>query len=171
MFPHTIEINGDYREIRCLQTDPVNHEHMISVGAAIIELPDEPQDISIDDPEDSFFNSAREYPDDFIGGTLDPLSGSYKYNKEEDSEHPLDCISIDSAFTEDSKAPEDKRTKKRSFNKRILLTVERIDAKVNEFRMELGNQLKSLLDENSRRRGWQNRVNMVLSMLATEMAN
>lgn len=66
---------------------------------------------------------------------------------------------------------EGNHTKMRSYNKRILLSVDKIDQKVNEFRTELENQLNFLIDVNKRRRAWQRSVDIALQPFENLMNN
>ncbi|XP_050340570.1 uncharacterized protein LOC126766955 isoform X2 [Bactrocera neohumeralis] len=153
MFPSTVKINGEVRNVRCFITDPVNHQHFIDVESVIMDPPKEPV--------------RRELHDSIF--TRDLTTGQYSYIWKPDLGCVSDSESINTSCSEESIFEEGNPARKRSFNKRILSIVQKIDERVSEFRAGLGNQLRALLDDNERGRAWQVRLNTVLTLLTEEM--
>ncbi|XP_011213535.2 uncharacterized protein LOC105233226 [Bactrocera dorsalis] len=166
MFPSTVKINGEVRNVRCFITDPVNHQHFIDVESVIMDPPKEPVRRELND---AIFARVRQFPDNIVGATLEVTTGQYSYIWKPDIGCSSDSESINTSCSEESIFEEGNPARKRSFNNRILSIVQKIDERVSEFRAELDNQLRALLDDNERGRAWQDRLNTVLTLLTEEM--
>uniref|UniRef100_A0A0K8VWX5 Uncharacterized protein n=1 Tax=Bactrocera latifrons TaxID=174628 RepID=A0A0K8VWX5_BACLA len=166
MFLSTVKINGEVRNVRCYTTDPVNHQHFIDVESVIMDPPKEPVRREIND---SFFKPVRQFPDNIVGATLEVTTGQYTYIWKPDIACVCDSESINTSSSDESIFDDGNPARQRSFNKQILSIVQKIDERVSEFRAELGNQLRALLDDNERGRAWQDRLNTVLTLLTEEM--